>query len=712
MSFLVADAAPPAGDAVLLNAALESMPYGFSVWNREFRLLLWNCRYIEIYRLPEEKLRRGIHFSEMCELTVAAGNHANISPAALWDLFHGWLVACRETSQPSIHEKEIRGRAIKATYVHEPAFGWMITHEDVTAQVMQIRALEDREAALERQNTRFVAAVDHMSHGLCMFDRDGRLVICNDRYATLYGVPRDLMRPGTTLKEILQNRIERGIHPVMGARAYVERRMELVAGGKDDTDIVELQDGRVISILHHPMSDGGWVSTHQDITEQRRAEARIHHLARHDMLTNLPNRMYFREQLAEVETRTRRHETLALLCIDLDHFKTVNDTLGHAVGDEVLKGVAKRLLDNSRMGDVVARFGGDEFVILTGTLTSPANAATLADRITKAMAEPFVVDIHDVVIGASVGIAVAPGDGTDADTLLRHADLALYRAKAEGRGTYHFFQSGLDEALQRRLNLEAELRVAIAKGQLGLSFLPFYSLPENRISGFEALIRWHHPTRGTILPEELIPLAEETGLIVPIGEWVLKEACAAAARWPHQVRVAVNLSPVQFKYRDLVEQVLSALATSGLNPDRLEIEINEAALLGPSELTLKALRRLHEAGVRVAMDDFGTGYSSLSHLRSFPFDKVKIDRSFIGDLATDDDRLAIVKAVIALGRSLGIATAAEGVESEAHLALVREHGCSEAQGFLFGQPLPSSAVAELLAAQMLSGDAASLRAAS
>ena len=444
MLFPVADAAPPAGETVLLNAALESMPYGFSVWNEEFRLLLWNRRYIEIYGLPEAKIRRGIHFREMCELTVAAGNHPSTSPAALWEIFRAWLVACRDTCQPSVHEKQIRGRAIKATYVHEPAFGWMITHEDVTAQVAQVRALEAREADLERQNTRFVAAVDHMSHGLCMFDKDCKLVICNDRYATLYGLPRDLMKPGTPLKEILQNRIDRGIHPVMGARAYVERRLELVAAGKDAVDIVELQDGRVISVLHHPISDGGWVSTHQDVTEQRRAEARIHHLARHDMLTDLPNRMYFREQLADVEMRTKRRETLALLCIDLDHFKNVNDTLGHAVGDEVLKGVAKRLLDNSRMGDVVARFGGDEFVILTGALAAPASAAALADRITKAMAEPFAVDGHDVVIGASVGIAVAPDDGTDADTLLRNADLALYRAKAEGRGTYHFFQSGLD----------------------------------------------------------------------------------------------------------------------------------------------------------------------------------------------------------------------------------------------------------------------------
>ena len=425
-----------------------------------------------------------------------------------------------------------------------------------------------------------------MSHGLCMFDTDGRLVICNDRYATLYGLPPRPHAAGD-LAQAKSCRTASSAASIrsMGARAYVQRRMELVAGGKDDVDIVELQDGRVISILHHPMSDGGWVSTHQDITEQRRTEARIRHLARHDMLTNLPNRMYFREQLAEVRdsapSGARRWRCFASTSIISRPSTTRSAT---RVGDEVLNGVAKRLLDNSRMGDVVARLGGDEFVVLTGTLASPADAAALADRITKAMAEPFVVGGHDVVIGASVGIAVAPGDGTDADALLRNADLALYRAKDDGRGTYHFFQSGLDAALQRRLNLEVGAAPSRSpSGQLGLSFLPFYSLPENRISGFEALLRWHHPARGTILPEELIPLAEETGLIVPIGEWVLKEACAAAARWPHHVRVAVNLSPVQFniprsrRARPLRARCERAQSRpSGVRDQR-------AALLGPSE---------------------------------------------------------------------------------------------------------------------------------
>jgi predicted signal transduction protein with EAL and GGDEF domain len=359
--------------------------------------------------------------------------------------------------------------------------------------------------------------------------------------------------------------------------------------------------------------------------------------------------------------------------------------------------VADRMRASCRQGDVVARLGGDEFAVLSGVLARPEDAAVLAERIVRQIADPFVFNGHNIMIGASVGIAVAPGDGADTDTLLKNADLALYRAKDEGRGAYHFFEKGMDAALQARRVLELELGRAIAGNEFRLVFQPLLNLAENRICGLEALIRWHHPERGTIAPTEFVPVAEETGLIVPIGEWVLREACAAAANWPDDVNVAVNLSTVQFRNRNLPQHIRAALERSGLRPGRLELEITESLLLADGEPALRILHQLRELGVRISVDDFGTGYSSLSYLRAFPFDKIKIDQSFVRDLSGKDGSRALVNAVIGLGRSLGMSTAAEGVETEDQLDLVREQGCTEVQGFLFSPPLPSSAIDKLLA---------------
>jgi diguanylate cyclase (GGDEF)-like protein len=405
----------------------------------------------------------------------------------------------------------------------------------------------------------------------------------------------------------------------------------------------------------------------------------------------------FREIMEAAESRLRRGEILALLAIDLDHFKTVNDTLGHGVGDSVLTKVAARLRESCREVDTVARLGGDEFAVLTGTLASPADAATLANRIVTRAAEPLEVDGHNIVIGASVGIAVAPGDGSDSETLLKNADLALYRAKHDGRGAYHFFEKGMDANLQERRALELALRQALARNEFRLVFQPLFNLKESRICGLEALLRWYHPERGTIGPSEFVPIAEDAGLIVPIGEWVLREACRAAAAWPDDIHVAVNLSTVQFRNRKLYDHVKAALDVSGLKPGRLELEVTESLLVVDSEATMRTLHELRKLGVRIAMDDFGTGYSSLSYLRSFPFDKIKIDRSFVADMSSREDSRAIVNAVIGLGRSLGMSTAAEGVETEAQLDLVRDQGCTEVQGFLLSPPLPGSAIDKLFA---------------
>lgn len=492
-------------------------------------------------------------------------------------------------------------------------------------------------------------------------------------------------------------RLANGTHPASGPESYFRRRLAIVESGKDDIDEVELQDGRLIAVGQHPMLEGGWVATHVDVTEQRRNEARIRHLARHDPLTDLPNRMMFLEHMSIAQLRIKRGEHMAVLCIDLDHFKSVNDTLGHSAGDAVLVTVGDRLRESCREVDVVARLGGDEFAVLLGPLEKPEDAAVVAGHIIKSIGEPFRIHDHLALIGASIGIAVAPSDGVETDTLMKNADLALYRAKSEGRGAYHFFEPGMDASLQARRAIEMGLRVALAQGELELLFQPQLSLEESRICGMEALLRWNHPETGLVPQAEFMPIAEETGLIVQIGEWVIKEACAAATAWPADVRVAVNLSPVQFKSRYLVQQVVSALARAGLDPSRLELEVTELVLLADNNTTLRTLHQLRSLGVRISMDDFGTGYSSLSYLRSFPFNKIKINQSLVESPSSLAGSLAIVKAVIGLGHSLGMSTTVEGVETAAQLQVVREEGCTEVQGSLFSPPLAADAVMRLFA---------------
>jgi len=680
-----------------LDASLESMPYGFAIWGEDFRLILFNRRYLEIYGLPPERVAKGISLLDLCEISIAAGNHTGTSSDELYRDYRARMTRVENPAAPGQREMAIRGRTIRATFIRAPGVGWVITHQDITKDRAQVEALRDRERELERQKLRLEAAVNNMSQGLCMFDADRRLVICNNNYARIYGLPPEMVTPGTHLETILAYRVEHGIHPTGGKDTYFQRRLEMVEERKEAVDTVELGDGRVIAVLHHPMADGGWVSTHQDITEQRKNEARIRHLARHDTLTDLPNRLMFREIMESAELRIKRGEVLAVLAVDLDRFKAVNDTLGHAVGDTVLRLVADRLRTSCREDDAIARLGGDEFAVFTAPLAHAHDAAAIADRIVRHMAEPFEIDGHHIMIGASVGIAVAPGDGDTAESLLKNADLALYRAKNDGRGAYHFFEKGMDAALQERRALELGLRQALARNELRLVFQPLFNLKERRICALEALLRWYHPERGTIAPNDFIPIAEDTGLIVAIGEWVLHEACRTAMAWPEDVHIAVNLSTVQFRHRHLYGHVKAALDATGLSPERLELEVTESLLLADSETTLRTLHELRKLGVRISMDDFGTGYSSLSYLRSFPFDKIKIDQSFVKELSAKEDSRAIVKAVISLGRSLGMSTTAEGVETEAQLDLVRQQGCTEVQGFLFSPPLPAAAVTRLFA---------------
>ena len=683
-------------DSALL---LESIPYGFCVWSSAFRLVMWNKHYRDIYGFPQNRIRKGMTLGAVVKLSAELGHHAGQSPAEFLAAYKAELLDNRSGARAKVRELVAGGRTIETAHVYSPGLGWVVTHEDVTEEIASSEIVQKRKRELERQNIRLDAAVNNISQGLCMFDAKGRLVICNQPYARIYNLPDHLVRPGARLDDILDSLFEQGMSAGGTREDYVRWRKEVIARGEYDKTILELGN-RTIMMQHHPMKDGGFVSTHEDITEQRQQEERIRHMARHDALTELPNRARFLEEMTASEASIARGEKAAVLYIDVDHFKAVNETLGHAIGDKVLKQVSARLWGTTRETDTLARLGGDEFSLLLKPIDKPADAAMIAERIIKTMASPFQVDGHQIAIGASVGIAMAPADGNSTDALMKNADLALHRAKREGRSTYHFFEPGMDAAIQQRRVIESGLRLALAKNEFRLVFQPLIGLEENRVTCLEALLRWDHAERGAIPPAEFIPVAEETGLIVPIGEWVLREACKAAAAWPTKARVAVNLSPVQFKNQRLFETVQAALEEAGLPPTRLELEITESLLLADNEPTLKTLHRLRALGVGICMDDFGTGYSSLSYLRSFPFDKIKIDRSFMRDLESKGDSLAIIKAVIGLGHSLGMATTAEGVETEEQFNAVREQGCNEVQGFYFSPPLPPKAVHDLLKSEL------------
>jgi diguanylate cyclase (GGDEF)-like protein len=549
--------------------------------------------------------------------------------------------------------------------------------------------------ALEKH--RLDTAMNNMSQGLIMFDAAERVVVCNDLYIAMYGLSREIVKPGSSFLEVLQCRATAGNFLHNDPEQYRADVVAELALGKVSSRIFETGDGREVLVTNSPMTAGGWVATHNDITERRRAEAKIEYMAHHDALTDLPNRLQLYEQLRQVLAKTRQGLHVAVFCLDLDRFKDVNDAHGHAVGDLLLKAVADRLRQCIRDSDVVARLGGDEFAIMQAGASQPTDATSLASRLIEVIGGPYELGGEQVTVDLSIGIALAPGDGLEPDQLLKNADMALYRAKSDGHGLYRFFEPEMDARMQARRKLEIDLRKAIANNEFELFYQPLVDMKTEYVTGFEALIRWHHPERGMISPLDFIAVAEETGLIVPMGDWVLRQACAEAATWPSNVKIAVNLSPVQFKNKILLSSVVSALAASGLSPNRLELEITESVLLQDSGATLAVLHELRGLGVRISMDDFGTGYSSLSYLRKFPFDKIKIDQSFIFDMSDHDDSLAIVRAVIAMGSGLGIATTAEGVETAEQFKRLKLEGCTEVQGYLFSPPRPAAEVKGLLA---------------
>jgi diguanylate cyclase (GGDEF)-like protein/PAS domain S-box-containing protein len=538
--------------------------------------------------------------------------------------------------------------------------------------------------------------LNNMSQGVAMFDADARLVFCNRRYVEMHGLSFEVAKPGSTLRDLLHHSAKAGTFP-NNPEDHIARLMEGVAEGMTVSNTLHLNDGRTFLIASKPIAGGGWLATHEDITERQRAEEQIAHMARHDALTDLPNRALLRERLDHDLKRVKRGECLAVLCLDLDHFKSVNDTLGHPIGDGLLKLVADRLRGCTRGPDTVARLGGDEFAIIMTQMREPTDAASLSRRIRESIIRPYQVDGHQIITDISIGISVAPIDGTEPDRLLKNADMALYGAKADGRGTYRFFEQEMDTRMKERRDLEMDLRTALMKNEFELYYQPLVNLKTNDITAFEALLRWNHPTRGMISPAEFIPLAEETGLIIPIGEWVLNSACQETANWPDHVKVAVNLSPAQLKNRNLLQSVKKALADAGAPASKLQLEITETVLMQNTFSTLATLHELRKLGVQIALDDFGTGYSSLSYLRSFPFDKIKIDRSFIQDMSNGAEPLAIVHAVAGLANCLNMISTAEGVETQQQLETLQTVGCTEIQGYIFSQARPAKEVRRFFA---------------
>jgi diguanylate cyclase (GGDEF)-like protein len=571
----------------------------------------------------------------------------------------------------------------------------------VAERTTELRA---READLHAQNRRFNAAVSNMSQGLVMFDGDSRLAMYNSRYAEMYRLRSDDIHPGLTLRALLERRAAAGTFSA-DIDQYLESLAAAVRAGTTTNQFHELDDGRTIAVVNVPTAGGGWVATHEDITERRRSEMQIAHMARHDALTDLPNRMLLRERLAEALIHVERGQRLAVLRLDLDHFKNVNDSLGHPVGDEMLRTAANRLRGCVRETDTISRVGGDEFAIIQTDVTDATDAERLALRLAEVIAVPYDLQGHMVVATASIGIAMAPIDGIEADELLKHADMALYGAKADGRGVYRFFEPRMDARMKARRALELALRKALANDEFELYYQPAVNLDGETVQCCEALLRWNHPEHRLIMPADFIPIAEEIGLIVPIGEWVVRRACEDASTWPDDIRVAVNLSPTQLNNSLLFPTVLNALTAAQLPPQRLELEITEAVLMQNTEANLRTLHGLRALGIRISMDDFGTGYSSLSYLRSFPFDKIKIDRCFITGLGDDNESAAIVQAVAGLAQQLSMTTTAEGVETRTQLDRVRALGCTDVQGHFYSPPVPARELAAIFAKRSAGGSA-------
>ncbi|NOJ41767.1 sensor domain-containing protein [Bradyrhizobium australiense] len=684
-----------------LEEAIDHLSLGIVVFDERREVVFCNRRYREMYGLSPEQVKPGTPTQELIRHRLNLGLKVQV---AVDDYIRERVG--RDIALDTTVQEFTDGRIVAYTVYPMPGGGGMATHEDITEREelnarlkKQYERGKEQEEALRVRNFQFDTAINNMSQGLCFFDADHRLIVCNDRFVEMYDIAPERVSPGMSLIEIVDLRFEAGSFPAMTRDEYLQWRTNVAVSNEAKDSIVELKNGRTFKIRHRPMPGGGWVATHEDITEQRQSEVKIEYMAHHDALTDLANRVLLNERLEYALGRVSGGEMVAVHHLDLDQFKAVNDTFGHPCGDRLLRIVAERLRSLVGDSDTIARMGGDEFVIVQATISDPADATSLAQRVIDALNEPYEIDGQQAVIGVSIGISVGPGDGSNPDKLLRNADLAMYRAKSDGRGTFRFFEPAMDLQMQTRRIMEQDLRKALPAGEFELHYQPVVNLASKEISGFEALIRWNHPTKGMISPAAFIPLAEEIGFIVPMGEWVLRKACATAAQWPDNFHVAVNISAIQFRSPGLIQVIVGALAASGLAPTRLEIEITESVLLHNKEATLALLHQLRALGIRIAMDDFGTGYSSLTYLQSFPFDKIKIDRSFVKNITENSSSLNIVRAVAALANGMGMTATAEGVETAEQLHSIASEGCTEMQGFLFSRPLPAAEIER----QFLSG---------
>jgi diguanylate cyclase (GGDEF)-like protein/PAS domain S-box-containing protein len=806
-----------------LDTAIEHMAQGLVMYDSECRVAVVNRRYLEMYGLSAQAVTIGMSLREVLQRRKDAGS-----------FFGDIEVYCQNVQKSlagDVHEPVLTepnpGRFINVANTPIGGGGWVSTHEDVTERQKLLEGLASAEKQAQAQKVRTDTALNNMTHGLCMYDAEGRVVLFNKQYAVLRGHDPDTLL-GRSLLDLLRKRHGKGDLRASSPEKFFAEMQAAAARGETTTKIVKTGD-RLLRVVDQPMPCGGWVATFVDITEQtqleaerdrnrdflnmiidhvpsaifvknvrdrqyvlvnragrkfwgmppeamigktaaevfpprealnienrenilvasgepifdereittptdgvrtiharrlvlrdpageaayvlgvvdditdrRAADARIAHLAHYDALTGLPNRTLFHDQLHKRLTALGPAEGLAVLYLDLDHFKSVNDTLGHAIGDELLRGVAARLKSCLRDGDLFARLSGDEFAI--GMSAGPSiqdlderDPHERAQQLRKAVVEqPFDLGGHQAVVDLSIGLALAPEHGSTVGELLKHADLALYGAKLDGRATCRYFEPEMNARMRLRRDLEMDLRTAIAEDQLQVHYQPVVRLQDGQVTGCEALVRWLHPVRGMIPPSDFIPVAEDTGLIGDLGEWVLRRACSDAARWPDDKKVAVNVSPIQLRNSNFSELVLKCLGQSGLPAHRLELEMTESVLMQSTDATLATLRRMQEAGIGISLDDFGTGYSSLSYLRRFPFNRIKIDRSFVTDIAARPDALAIVRTILMLAESLGMTTTAEGVEKDDQKVLLKAIGCHEMQGFLFSRPLTSNDTMRLL----------------
>ena len=562
------------------------------------------------------------------------------------------------------------------------ACGFLSIGLDITISVNTHQELRSRDRLLQD-------LLDSFPGGIAIFDRSLQMVVCNEKQKELLEYPEHLFADGLpTFEDLLRFNAQRGEYGDGDVENQVQHRLSLARLNQPHTYERVRPNGVYVEVRGAPLSDGGFLSTHIDVTDRKRDQATITMLAHHDTLTGLANRRLLRDRLQVALARVQRGDMLALHLLDLDRFKAVNDTLGHPAGDALLQAVGERLRKTTRAMDTVARLGGDEFAILQIAPKSVSDAVSLAQRIIRELSAPFELGKHTVSIGTSIGIALAPSDAVDPDQLLKNADLALYQVKDEGRGTYHLFEKEMDERVKRRSQIESGLRRSLDVGEFELHYQPIVSTVDRKVISCEALLRWYHPERGLVPASEFVPIAEESGLIGPIGEWVLKQACSEARNFPKHISVAVNVSVAQFRRGDLCTAVINSL--NGLDPSRLILEITESTLMQNDKATIEMLQRVRALGVRFALDDFGTGYSSLGYLQSFPFDKLKIDRSFISSTARRSKTL--LSAIASLGRALDMTTVAEGIETEEQFTSIKAQGCCEAQGYLFSRAVPAKQI--------------------